>query len=60
MTKSGLGELYDAYFKTRFGYDARRDQVWKEVVRWIQAHHIDDGSRVVDLGRATATSSTMW
>jgi ubiquinone/menaquinone biosynthesis C-methylase UbiE len=50
MTKSGLGELYDAYFKTRFGYDARRDQVWKEVVRWIQAHHIPDGSRVVDLG----------
>lgn len=50
MTKSGLGELYDAYFKTRFGYDARRDQVWREVVRWIQAHHIPDGSRVVDLG----------
>jgi SAM-dependent methyltransferase len=46
----GLGELYDAYFKTRFGFDPRRDLVWKEVVRWIQRHHIPESSRVLDLG----------
>jgi SAM-dependent methyltransferase len=50
VTKSGLGELYDAYFKTRFGYDARRDEVWKEVVRWIQGQYIPPDSRVLDLG----------
>jgi SAM-dependent methyltransferase len=46
----GLGELYDAYFKTRFGYDPRRDLVWKEVVRWIQAHYIPTDARVLDCG----------
>jgi SAM-dependent methyltransferase len=48
--KTGLGELYDAYFKTRFGYDPRRDQVWKEVVRWIQRHYVPTDSRVLDVG----------
>ena len=38
------------YFKTRFGSDARRDLVWKEVVRWIQARYIPPQSRVIDLG----------
>ena len=50
MTKAGLGELYDAYFNTRFGFDARRDKVWKEVVRWIQQHYIPADSRVLDMG----------
>lgn len=50
MTKSGLGELYDAYFKTRFGFDPRRDNVWKEVVRWIQANYVPRDARVLDLG----------
>lgn len=45
-----IGELYDAYFKTRFAFDARRDLVWKEVVRWIQDRYIPAGSRVIDLG----------
>jgi SAM-dependent methyltransferase len=48
--KTGLGELYDAYFKTRFGYDPRRDMVWKEVVRWIQAKYIPADARVLDAG----------
>jgi SAM-dependent methyltransferase len=50
MTKSGLGELYDAYFKTRFGFDARRNLVWREVVRWIQSRYVPEDSRVLDLG----------
>jgi len=51
MTSSTeLGELYDAYFKTRFGYDPRRDEIWKEVVRWIQANYIPENSRVLDCG----------
>ncbi len=48
--KTGLGELYDAYFKTRFGYDPRRDMVWKEVVRWIQSKYIATDARVLDAG----------
>ncbi len=43
-------ELYDSYFKTRFVYDARRDRVWKEVVRWIQQRYIPADSRVLDAG----------
>jgi SAM-dependent methyltransferase len=45
-----IGELYDAYFKTRFVHDPRRDLVWREVVRWIQNRHIPPRSRVIDLG----------
>jgi SAM-dependent methyltransferase len=45
-----IGELYDAYFKTRFRFDGRRDLVWKEVVRWIQSRYIPSESRVIDLG----------
>jgi SAM-dependent methyltransferase len=44
------GELYDAYFKTRFQHDPRRDLVWKEVVRWIQRHYITADARVLDVG----------
>jgi ubiquinone/menaquinone biosynthesis C-methylase UbiE len=50
MSKSGLGELYDAYFNTRFGFDPRRDVVWREVVAWIQRKYVPDGARVLDLG----------
>jgi ubiquinone/menaquinone biosynthesis C-methylase UbiE len=50
MAQSGLGELYDAYFKTRFGFDPRRDNVWREVVRWIQANYVPRDARVLDLG----------
>lgn len=46
----GVGELYDAYFKTRFGFDPRRDMVWKEVVRWIQKKYIPPDARVLDVG----------
>jgi len=49
-SRETLGELYDAYFKTRFGFDPRRDQVWKEVVRWIQTQFIPRDARVLDLG----------
>jgi SAM-dependent methyltransferase len=48
--KISATELYDAYFRTRFGYDARRDGVWKEVVRWIQARYIPTDARVLDCG----------
>ncbi|TFG48154.1 MAG: class I SAM-dependent methyltransferase, partial [Gemmatimonadales bacterium] len=49
-SKTGLGELYDAYFKTRFGFDPRRDLVWKEVVRWIQHRFVPPDARVLDAG----------
>jgi len=49
-SSQAIGELYDAYFKTRFGFDPRRDLVWKEVVRWIQDRYIPPDSRVIDLG----------
>jgi len=45
-----VGELYDAYFSTRFGFDARRDRVWKEVVRWIQQQYVPADARVLDVG----------
>ena len=48
--KIALSVLYDAYFKTRFGFDPRRDQVWKEVVRWIQRQYIPTDARVLDAG----------
>ena len=48
--KISATELYDAYFKTRFGYDPRRDSVWKEVVRWIQAKYIPADAQVLDCG----------
>jgi len=49
-SSDAIAELYDAYFRTRFRFDARRDLVWKEVVRWIQERYIPPTSRVVDLG----------
>jgi SAM-dependent methyltransferase len=45
-----LSELYDAYFATRFGYDPRRQGIWKEVVDWIQGQYIPKDSRVLDCG----------
>lgn len=48
--KGTLSELYDAYFKTRFGFDPRRDIVWREVVRWIQEKYIAPDARVLDCG----------
>jgi SAM-dependent methyltransferase len=50
MRQQTVGELYDAYFQTRFAYDARRDKVWKVVVDYLQARHIPEDSRVLDLG----------
>lgn len=49
-SRETIGELYDAYFKTRFGFDPRRDQVWKEVVRWIQQRYIRPDAAVLDMG----------
>lgn len=49
-SSEAIGELYDAYFKTRFTFDARRDMVWKEVVRWIQNQYVPADARVLDLG----------
>lgn len=49
-SRTGLGELYDSYFKTRFGFDPRRDLVWKEVVRWIERRYLQPDARVLDVG----------
>lgn len=43
-------ELSDAYFETRFGFDPRRDLVWKEVCTYLQRRHMKEDSRIIDLG----------
>jgi SAM-dependent methyltransferase len=38
------------YFNTRFQYDPRRIEVWREVVRYIQGLYVAPGAKVMDLG----------
>ena len=45
-----MQELMEAYYKTRFRFDPRREEVWKQVCRFIQKKHIPLTSWVVDLG----------
>lgn len=40
----------DAYFRTRFAYDPRRDIVWDEVCRYLQRRYIDEDARILDVG----------
>lgn len=40
----------DAYFRTRFEFDPRRDIVWQEVCRYLQRRYIPPDSRIVDVG----------
>jgi SAM-dependent methyltransferase len=40
----------DAYFRTRFAFDPRRDIVWQEVCRYLQRRHIPDDARIIDVG----------
>ncbi|MDH3733626.1 MAG: class I SAM-dependent methyltransferase [Gemmatimonadota bacterium] len=40
----------DAYFRTRFGFDPRRDLVWSEVCRYLQNAFIPEDARVLDVG----------
>lgn len=42
-------EYEGGYFHTRFGFDERRDVVWREVCRYLQRYVRPDG-RVLDLG----------
>jgi ubiquinone/menaquinone biosynthesis C-methylase UbiE len=43
-------QFHEEYFRTRFVYDARRDGVWREVVRYVQKLYIPEDARVLDLG----------
>lgn len=43
-------DYVDAYFRTRFEFDARRDIVWTEVCRYLQRKFIPPESRVIDVG----------
>lgn len=43
-------DYVDAYFRTRFAFDARRDLVWSEVCRYLQNNFIPAESRIVDVG----------
>lgn len=40
----------DAYFRTRFAFDPRRDIVWEEVCRYLQARYISTDARIIDVG----------
>jgi len=40
----------DRYFQFNFVYDSTRDQVWKEVCRYLQKKYISTNSRILDLG----------
>lgn len=40
----------DAYFKVRFPFDARREQIWKEVCDYLQGKYIPTDARILDLG----------
>jgi SAM-dependent methyltransferase len=41
---------YDAYFKVRFPYDARREFVWREVCHFLQKRYVPEDSRILDMG----------
>jgi SAM-dependent methyltransferase len=43
-------EFQQRYFDTRFQYDPKRLQVWKEVTRYIQMKYVPPNSKVLDLG----------
>jgi SAM-dependent methyltransferase len=43
-------DYVDAYFRTRFVFDARRDIVWSEVCRYLQRNYIPADSRIIDVG----------
>ena len=38
------------YFNTRFPYDPRRKNVWREVSRWLQSNLIPEDAKVMELG----------
>ncbi len=40
----------DAYFRTRFEFDPRRDIVWQEVCRYLEDRFIPEGARIIDVG----------
>lgn len=43
-------DYVDAYFRTRFEFDPRRNIVWTEVCRYLQRHFIPADARIVDVG----------
>jgi len=43
-------DYVDAYFRTRFEFDARRDLVWSEVCRHLQRNYIPTDARILDVG----------
>lgn len=47
---SAESEYHSRYFATRFGYDATRDVVWREVCRYLQPREIPDGGVVLEIG----------
>lgn len=43
-------DYVDAYFRTRFAFDPRRDVVWSEVCRFLQKRFIPTDARIIDVG----------
>ncbi len=48
--QTNLAPYLDDYFKVRFPFDPRRDVVWREVCRYLQAKHFPKAESIVDLG----------
>ena len=48
--QTNLAPYLDDYFKVRFPFDPRRDVVWREVCRYLQAKHFPTAERILDLG----------
>jgi SAM-dependent methyltransferase len=41
---------HDAYFRTRFPPDAKRDSVWREVCTYLQKRYVPTTARILDVG----------
>lgn len=50
QSRSIAERFKQAYFDTRFQYDPRRLEVWREVTRYVQKNFIAPDAKVMDLG----------
>lgn len=48
--EGGKDKIWDAYYRSSFVYDPRRDTVWKGVCAFLQRRYIPPDSRILDAG----------
>ena len=48
--EGGKDKIWDAYYRSSFVYDPRRDLVWKGVCAYLQGRYIPPDSRILDAG----------